>query len=221
MDKNKKFWKGMLVAGAIFFSFQFTGQAHAAFGDTMLKTGMSGEDVKILQLELKELGYFSATATGYFGPITKEAVIRFQQVNGLSADGIVGRNTFQVLKKRMLQSDIVATAQQYIGVPYRWGGNSPSGFDCSGFSSYVFAQNGLTLPRVSADQYNAGVSVGKNQLEVGDLVFFTTYKPGPSHLGIYIGGGQFIHASSSKGVTISYLSNPYYTDRYIGAKRYF
>lgn len=114
---------------------------------------------------------------------------------------------------------VINTAKSYIGVPYVWGGMSPSGFDCSGFTQYVLKKHGITIPRVTSDQFNAGVSVSKANLRVGDLVFFTTYKPGPSHVGFYIGNGNFIHASSSKGVTISSLSNVYFADKYIGARR--
>lgn len=114
---------------------------------------------------------------------------------------------------------VIGTAKSLIGVPYLWGGVTPSGFDCSGFSQYVLAKNGISVPRTAAEQYNSGISVSKSDLRVGDLVFFTTYKPGPSHLGFYIGDGNFIHASSSKGVTISSLSSSYYAGRYIGARR--
>jgi cell wall-associated NlpC family hydrolase len=106
-----------------------------------------------------------------------------------------------------------------MGVPYVWGGMSPNGFDCSGFSKYVLSKHGISIPRTAAEQYTAGTSVSKSNLRVGDLVFFTTYKPGPSHLGFYLGNGDFIHASSSKGVTISNLSSTYYSSRYIGARR--
>ncbi|MBQ8769104.1 MAG: C40 family peptidase [Oscillospiraceae bacterium] len=116
-------------------------------------------------------------------------------------------------------SAIIATAKKYIGVPYVWGGSTPSGFDCSGFVQYVFAQHGIQLPRTSKQQYGVGTSVSKSNLKAGDLVFFETDGNGVSHLGIYIGNNQFIHASTSKGVVISSLSNTYWAPRYYGAKR--
>ncbi len=117
-------------------------------------------------------------------------------------------------------SKIIATAKNYLGVPYVWGGSSPSGFDCSGFIHYVYNKHGISLPRVSADQYKAGTSVSKSNLRPGDLIFFETYKPGPSHVGIYLGNNQFIHASSgAKKVMISDLTSSYYTSHYIGARR--
>lgn len=117
-------------------------------------------------------------------------------------------------------SKIISTAKSYLGVPYVWGGTSPQGFDCSGYIQYVFNKNGIVLPRVTSDQYTAGVSVSKVNLKPGDLVFFETYKPGPSHVGIYLGSNQFIHASSgAEKVTISNLTSTYYTSHYIGARR--
>lgn len=117
-------------------------------------------------------------------------------------------------------SKVIATAKSYLGVPYVWGGASPSGFDCSGFINYVYGKHGISLPRVTSDLYKAGTGVSKSSLKPGDLVFFETYKPGPSHVGIYLGGSQFIHASSgSEKVIVSSLGSSYYTSHYIGSRR--
>jgi cell wall-associated NlpC family hydrolase len=116
-------------------------------------------------------------------------------------------------------SAIIATGKQYIGVKYVYGGTTPSGFDCSGFVQYVFAKNGISLPRVSRDQYQVGTSVSFRNLEAGDLVFFSLAKNGViGHMGIYVGNGQFINASSSKGVTI-YTLGSYWQSAFVGAKR--
>jgi len=105
-----------------------------------------------------------------------------------------------------------------MGTPYKWGGTTPSGFDCSGYLQYVYKESvGVDIPRTVEDIYKAGENVSEPQ--VGDLVFFETYKEGPSHAGIYLGDGKFINASSSKGVTISDKNSSYWKDRYIGAKR--
>jgi NlpC/P60 family len=116
-------------------------------------------------------------------------------------------------------SDIEDYSKQFVGTPYSWGGTTPSGFDCSGFVTYVYSNYGVNLPRTSADQYNAGTSVSTNDLEKGDLVFFSTYKPGPSHAGIYLGDDEFIHAGND-GVEVSGLGDYYWKDRYLGARRY-
>lgn len=118
-----------------------------------------------------------------------------------------------------LASQIIATAKKYIGVPYLWGGTTPNGFDCSGYVQYVFNIHGIKLPRTSSQQYAAGYAVSKSNLQPGDLVFFNTSGSGVSHLGIYLGNGQFIHASTSKGVIIADMSISYWSSRYIGARR--
>jgi len=100
-----------------------------------------------------------------------------------------------------------------------YGGTTPSGFDCSGFVQYVFAKNGISLPRVSRDQYQVGTSVSFSNLQAGDLVFFSLAKNGiVDHMGISVGNGQFINASSSKGVTI-YTFGSYWQSAFVGAKR--
>ena len=116
---------------------------------------------------------------------------------------------------------LISTAKTLLGTPYVWGGETTAGFDCSSFTQYVMKQNGITIPRTAAEQYEVGTPVNKENLQIGDLVFFTTYKPGASHVGFYMGNNQFIHDSSAaKQVTISSLTETYYTDRYIGARRY-
>ena len=101
-----------------------------------------------------------------------------------------------------------------------WGGTSPSGFDCSGLVQYVFKQHCILLNRTTKTQFQQGTFVSKAALQPGDLVFFqNTYTTGISHVGIYIGNNEFIHASSSKGVTISSLSNSYWASHYYGARR--
>ena len=117
---------------------------------------------------------------------------------------------------------IVETAMQYQGYAYRWGGMSPStGFDCSGFANYVCAQSGVSLHRVAQDIYsNDGTAVSKDALQAGDLLFFGYGKNSVTHVGIYIGDGQMIHAStSSTGVILSDINSNYYTRMYVGAKR--
>jgi cell wall-associated NlpC family hydrolase len=114
---------------------------------------------------------------------------------------------------------LTRSAMRFIGTPYVFGGTSRYGFDCSGYVQHVFAMLGIHLPRTADSQYYAGRSTG-GQMLAGDLVFFQTYEPGPSHVGIYLGGGRFVHASSSHGVMISRLSDSYWAARYLGSKRY-
>ena len=113
------------------------------------------------------------------------------------------------------------TALSLRGAPYRNGGIEPvGGFDCSGFVKYVYEQNGVTMPREVREQFRIGKNVDRAQLEPGDLVFFSTVSPGASHVGIMIGGDQFVHAPSEKGVVrVESLSQQYWATRFIGAKR--
>jgi len=112
------------------------------------------------------------------------------------------------------------TALALRGAPYRNGGATPEGFDCSGFVQYVFARHGLAMPRETRDQFRVGRSVKRDDLAPGDLVFFSTTAPGASHVGILIGGDQFVHAPSSRGVVrVERLSSEYWNRRFIGARR--
>lgn len=118
-----------------------------------------------------------------------------------------------------ITSKIINTAKKYIGVPYLWGGMTPNGFDCSGFTQYVFKKHGISIPRVSRDQFNFGTKISRANVQPGDLVFFNTSGSGVSHVGIYIGDGQFIHASTSKGITIANFNSSIWINCYMGARR--
>ncbi len=196
----------------------------------IIRPGDRGSEVTFLQERLQSLGYSIPSVDGVYGNLTKAAVEDFQAKNGLSADGIVGYQTWDALRSGNSQvsrgqrsgyliENIIQTGKRFQGVPYLWGGDTPQGFDCSGFTQYVFKLNGINLPRTADAQYELGVSVSYDNLQPGDMVFFTTYAPGPSHNGIYIGNGLFINSSSSRGVSIARMDNSYWAPRYIGAKR--
>ena len=112
------------------------------------------------------------------------------------------------------------TASQFLGTPYRFGGDGAAGIDCSSFVQQVFREHRIDLPRTAREQISVGSDVAEGNLKKGDLVFFQTYASYPSHVGIYLGDGKMIHASSGKGeVTISDIDSDYYRPRYLGAKR--
>ena len=116
--------------------------------------------------------------------------------------------------------EITRTASSFLGIPYRFGGEGASGIDCSSLVQQVFRDNHVFLPRTAREQSQMGVSVDPAHLKEGDLLFFHTYAGYPSHVGIYIGNGKMIHASSAKGeVTISDINTPYYRAHFLGAKR--
>lgn len=207
-----------------------SGMAPVSAETAVIRRGDSGPDVVMLQKRLSNLGYAAGTTDGLFGRQTEAAVKAFQAANGLYPDGIVGDGTWSALRS----DDIVASrglggsadvgqilfaAKQYQGVPYLWGGSAPDGFDCSGFTQYVFALHGIRLPRTADLQFEVGLPVRYDQLRPGDLVFFTTYAPGASHNGIYLGDKKFVSATSSRGVAIDRMNSSYWEPRYIGARR--
>jgi cell wall-associated NlpC family hydrolase len=116
---------------------------------------------------------------------------------------------------------VVTTALTLRGMPYRNGGSQPSdGFDCSGLVQWVFAQHGTVLPRDVRQQFDAGRKIDADEVKPGDLVFFKTVSKGASHVGIAIGGDEFVHAPNSRGVVrVESLSNTYWSKRWVGARR--
>jgi cell wall-associated NlpC family hydrolase len=115
---------------------------------------------------------------------------------------------------------LLETALQLRGSPYRNGGSAPDGFDCSGFTQYVFARHDLHLPRETRDQFRVGESIRRKEVAPGDLLFFTTSAPGASHVAIAVNDDEFVHAPSSTGVVrIERLSSTYWSRRFLGARR--
>jgi len=152
--------------------------------------------------------------------LARAARARLQTQPGPAIDSIVGASAATPEGAAVVPPSqyggVVGIAMRYLGTPYAWGGASPGGFDCSGFVAYVFSQVGVSLPHYSGAQYGYGVSVPREQLQPGDLVFFD----GLGHVGIYIGGGQFIHAPHTGDVVkISSLAESWYASTYVGARR--
>lgn len=196
--------------------------------DFHFKEGDQGKDIAEIQVKLRDKGYRITAITGKFTPETTKAVRSFQKRNKLKVNGIVENTTYYSLMGKHLQENndafsntgkqITDMAKGFIGVPYKFGGNSPQGFDCSGFVQYVFDKRKIALPRAADAQYKIGKAIEQKSLQQGDLVFFSTYEPGASHCGIYLEQGKFIHASSH-GVMISRLDETYWKVRYLGARR--
>ncbi len=117
------------------------------------------------------------------------------------------------------ETPLNSTVDSLEGAPYKWAGTTEKGFDCSGFTAYVFAKFGIDLPHSSKSQNKEGYWIPKEDLRPGDLVFFNTDGKGVSHVGIYLGEGEFIHSATNKGVMKNQMSEAYYENRYVSARR--
>jgi cell wall-associated NlpC family hydrolase len=230
MLHKKKFFVSFL---SVLFLFLISFQTAFSYSGAALESGMKDDSVLSLQKELKSLGFFNADPTGYFGDVTNSAVIKFQKKYGLDPDGIAGAETLGKLEAltdkkipasrgKSVSMSIVDFAKRLVGVDYVWGGTSPRGFDCSGFVRYVFENFGVTLNRVSSEQAKQGSKVSKDDLIPGDIVFFDTNGGHNriNHVGMYIGGGKFIQASSEySSVVISDITDGFYANSYMTARR--
>ena len=163
-------------------------------------------------------GWYKVSYNGTTGYVSSEYMLTAKDSSGSRGDGTTTTTT---VASSSIGSQVVSLAQNYLGYAYVYGSSGPYSFDCSGFTSYIYKQFGYTLNRSAADQLSNGVSVSYSDLQAGDLVFFrANTTKAASHVGIYIGNGQFIHASTNTyQVIISDLSSGYYNGVYVGARR--
>lgn len=245
--------KWVAVAVLILLIFCFSTSVLAS--STLLRLGSRGEEVRKLQRALIEKGFLPrGEDDGIYGPKTRNAVIQFQRSQGIQQDGIAGPITLSLLYKnqsekapsqgnekseqteldrgsndRGITAALVDFALQQLGKPYVYAAAGPNAFDCSGFTTYVYKNFGVILPRTAKDQGYGEYApkVGREDLKPGDLVFFNT-NPNDSdlsdHAGIYIGDGKFIHASSSstiRRVIISSMDSGYYQRVFSWGRRVF
>ena len=192
-----------------------------------LKFGDKGWKVKVAQQKLNVIG-IKTESSGNFSKETEQALKQFQENYNLKVTGVLDDQTYQKVMNAAFAKEgirgvsgkeVIATAAKYKGVSYKFGGTTANAFDCSGYVQYVFAQHKAKLPRLADEQCLQGIFVLKKDLQEGDLVFFTTYEAGASHVGIYAGKDKFWHASSSHGVMLSDLQEKYWRDNYYGARR--
>jgi len=210
--------------------------------------GDKGDDIKVLQNRLKDLGYFNSSATGYFGSITETAARAFQKNNGLTVDGKVGKNTRAILyskdaKKASVSSGgnsnssgsdtqkqgaekLIQAAESRLGMAYVYGAEGPNTFDCSGLVYYSLRNAGVNISRLSSLGYSnvsswKGISAAAD-LKRGDLVFFRSDSSAQvSHVAIYLGGNQIIHAVPSSGKVVKAAMTGYWSNNYVSGRRVF
>lgn len=205
-----------------------TVRSAAKHKDNKVLTRQENWRIKVAQQKLQVLGLSSEKPSGRMTEATSTALRSFQKQHKLQSHGRLDDATYRKLTweaftregiAKVQGRDIVSRAAKYKGVPYVFGGTTPKGFDCSGYVQYVFADCKAKLPRLADEQALKGVFVTQRQLRPGDLVFFTTYTAGASHVGIYAGGGKFWSATSSRGIVLSSLQEEYWKSRYYGARR--
>lgn len=186
--------------------------------------GQLAERQRLLSSVKNEIAQLQAQERARQASLARRAQSRISSQQAEAADRVLGNgdaiteepDVAAISAPPSQYGGAVAIAMQYLGVPYVWGGASPSGFDCSGFIMYVYAQLGVSLPHNAAMQYGVGVPVSRDQLEPGDLVFFN----GLGHNGMYIGGDQFIHSPHTGDVVkISSLNDSWYASTWVGARR--
>jgi len=178
---------------------QALSEANANMAATTARHGMLESQIQLTQSQIQQIQQETAAAQALMQNASYVAQQRQNLVNASA-------------------SSIIQYAETFMGTPYVWGGTSPSGFDCSGFTQFVFAHFGVSIYRTSEDQFAEGVPVSANDLQPGDLVFFSTYAPGATHVGIYIGNNLMVDAQDY-GVSIDNIFNSYWGPKYLGARQ--
>ncbi|ODA38721.1 C40 family peptidase [Desulfosporosinus sp. BG] len=188
---------------------------------TELVNSITNDEAQIMQVQSRGQENISETERLIAAEQLQSQLVsqaKYQEIlaSQLNTDSLLG--TFSTPVKLNGQvGQLLSFASTFLGVPYTWGGTYPQ-FDCSSFVQYVFGQFGIKLSRVTWDQYSEGQSVSRENLQAGDLVFFSTYQAGPSHVGIYVGNGIMINSSNS-GVSYASINSEYWSSRYYGARR--
>ena len=195
----------------------------ASTSNPKLRFGMTNPSVKLVQR------YLGVPQTGWFGPMTKTAVMAFQKANGIAPSGVVGSATWAALKRpktiavpststqRRQARIAVLYALAQVGKKYVWGAAGPDAFDCSGLTMASWAKAGVSFDHFSGLQYSELTKVSRSQIKPGDLLFFYSVD---EHVGMYIGGGQFVHASNPRrGIRIDSLDSDWYSRNFVAAVR--